>query len=189
MRDKPSETYEPNSERKLIATMVSINECFIRWKAGKLNRGNTDEKKEKNASKSIGSNICKLHLVHVHLHWLASRPTFISFFLDQSAAPASRNIFEHTFSTSFHIFSFSKTECSSPSTRNSLALVAFLLRLYYSFLFHPSLFFFLFFELALLLPNPLSYNTTLLDAARNKNFLPIHLCTMKTRAKKFGIFV
>lgn len=49
--------------------------------------------------------------------------------------------------------------------------------------------FFLFFELALLLPNPLSYNTTLLDAARNKNFLPIHLCTMKTRAKKFGIFV
>lgn len=105
------------------------------------------KKKKKNASKSIGSNICKLHLVHVHLHWLASRPTFISFFLDQSAAPASRNIFEHTFSTSFHIFSFSKTECSSPSTRNSLALVAFLLRLYYSFLFHPFLFYFYFLNL------------------------------------------
>lgn len=62
-------------------TAVLINES-AEWDDGPGERRETEHK-------SIGSNIRILHLVHVHLHWLASRPTFISFFLDQSAAPAS----------------------------------------------------------------------------------------------------
>lgn len=100
----------------------------VSFDPGKLNMGVVKKKK---ARRGIGSNICKLHLVHVHLHWLASRPTLISFFfLDQSATPATGNIFEHAFllvlsSSSPPFQSFWK---HGPSlSRNSLALVTFLL--------------------------------------------------------------
>lgn len=59
--------------------------------------------------KSIGSNICKLHLVHVHLHWLASRPTFISFFSGPVGCTCRQ---EHFRTRVLSFFSLSGTECS-----------------------------------------------------------------------------
>lgn len=74
---------------------------------GKLNIGGSRKKKKKKrkAKQSIGGNICKLHLVHVHLHWLCIPTHFnLLFFLDQSATPATPVTFSNTrFSSSFHL--------------------------------------------------------------------------------------
>lgn len=49
--------------------------------------------------------------MHVHLHWLASRPTLISFFSpDQFATPATANIFEHASLLVFSSPIFSETQ-------------------------------------------------------------------------------
>lgn len=61
-------------------------------------------KRGEKGRRGIGSNICKLHLVHVHLHWLASRPTLISFFSWTSPPHLPPLTFSNTrFSSSFHL--------------------------------------------------------------------------------------
>ena len=94
--------------------VVLINRRFIWWRlVGKLNVG-----KKTDARKNIGSNICKMHLVHVHLPSTCIPAHFYLLF----SGPVDRTCWQEHFRTRVlhvfsYFFSFLKTERSSMSRR------------------------------------------------------------------------